>query len=232
MADAVTIKAEKRTEFGKGAARRIRREHKIPAVLYGRGAEPVHLTLPGHETMLAAKVANAVITLDFEGKEQLALVKDLQRDVLKPVIKHVDLVIVRRGEKVVVDVAVTTVGEAAPETLVNVEAQTVQVQAEATRIPTGFEVSVEGLEAGTQILASELDLPAGVELVTDPETLVVNVSQAISAEALEAELAEAEAEAGIEKEESGDEEAAAEGGEATGDAEAPAEGEASAADES
>ncbi|QQR99821.1 MAG: 50S ribosomal protein L25/general stress protein Ctc [Austwickia sp.] len=213
MADTVKITAEKRTEFGKGAARRIRRESKIPAVLYGHGADPIHLTLPGHDTMLAVKTANAVLNLVIDGKDQLALVKDVQRDILKPVIEHIDLVIVRRGEKVVVDVAVTTVGEAAIETLVNVESQTLQVQAEATRIPTGFEVSVEGLAAGTQILASQIELPSGVELVTDPETLVVNVTQAISAEALEAELAEAEAEAGIEKEESGDEAPVAEAGE-------------------
>ena len=213
MADTVKITAEKRTEFGKGAARRIRRESKIPAVLYGHGNDPIHLTLPGHDTMLAVKTANAVLNLVIDGKDQLALVKDVQRDILKPVIEHIDLVIVRRGEKVVVDVAVTTVGEAAIETLVNVESQTLHVQAEATRIPTGFEVSVEGLAAGTQILASQIELPSGVELVTDPETLVVNVTQAISAEALEAELAEAEAEAGIEKEESGDEAPAAEAGE-------------------
>lgn len=219
MADTVKITAEKRSEFGKGAARRIRRDNKIPAVLYGHGSDPIHLTLPGHDTMLAVKVANAVITLVIDGKDQLALVKDVQRDILKPVIEHIDLVIVRRGEKVVVDVAVTVVGDAAAETLVNVESQTLQVQAEATDIPTGFEVSVEGLEAGTQILASQVELPRGVELVTEPDTLVINVTQAISAEALEAELADAEAEAGVEKDEPG--EAAEEAG-AAGDAEAGA----------
>lgn len=218
MVDTVKIVAEKRTEFGKGAARRVRREHKIPAVLYGHGTDPVHLTLPGHETMLAVKVANAVLSLQIDGKEQLALVKDVQRDAIKPVIEHLDLVVVKRGEKVVVDVAVSTVGAAAAETLVNVEAQTVQVQAEATHIPTGVEVSVEGLEAGTQITAGELQLPQGVELVSDPETLVVNVTQAVSAEALEAELAEAEADAGIEKDEAGDEAAEAGADEAADEA--------------
>ena len=218
MVDTVKIVAEKRTEFGKGAARRVRREHKIPAVLYGHGTDPVHLTLPGHETMLAVKVANAVLSLQIDGKEQLALVKDVQRDAIKPVIEHLDLVVVKRGKKVVVDVAVSTVGAAAAETLVNVEAQTVQVQAEATHIPTGVEVSVEGLEAGTQITAGELQLPQGVELVSDPETLVVNVTQAVSAEALEAELAEAEADAGIEKDEAGDEAAEAGADEAADEA--------------
>ncbi|GAB78006.1 large subunit ribosomal protein L25 [Austwickia chelonae] len=204
MSEATTIVAEKRTEFGKGAARRVRRAHKIPAVLYGHGTEPVHLTLPGHETMLAVKVQNAVLNLSIDGKNQMVLVKDVQRDVLKPIIEHIDLVVVQRGEKVGVDVTVTTVGHAAPETLVSVEAQTLQVEAEATHIPTVVEVSVEGLAAGTQIHASDIDLPAGVALVTEADTLVVNISQAISAEALEAELAEAEAEAGIEKDEAGE----------------------------
>ena len=199
MADAPRIAAETRTEFGKGAARRVRRAHKIPAVLYGHGTDPVHLSLPGHEMMLITKTQNAVVSLDIEGKEQLALVKDVQRDVLKPVIDHIDLVIIRRGEKVIVDVAVQVLGESAPDTLVALVAQSVQVRAEATHIPEVVEVSVEGLEAGTQILAAQLDLPAGAELVTEPDSLVVNVTQAVSAEALEAELAGAEAEAGIEK---------------------------------
>ncbi|MBW3085621.1 50S ribosomal protein L25 [Austwickia sp. TVS 96-490-7B] len=191
MAENTTIAAEKRTEFGKGAARRVRREHKIPAVLYGHGSDPIHLNLPGHEMMLAVKVPNAVLTFVVDGEEHLALVKEVQRDVIKPIIKHIDLVAVRRGEKVVVDLVVSTVGDAAPETVVNVETQTVHVQAEATHIPTGLEVSVEGLAPGTQIHARDLVLPTGVELVTEPDTLVVNVSQAISAEALEAELGEA-----------------------------------------
>lgn len=204
MSDNTKIVAEKRTEFGKGAARRIRRDHKIPAVLYGHGAEPMHLTLPGHDTMLAVKVPNAVITLDIEGAEQLALVKDIQRDIIKPVIDHIDLILVNQGEKVVVEVGVSVVGHAAPETLVTVDAQTIQLQAEATHIPNAIEVSVEGLEAGTQITASQIELPRGVELVTEPDTLVVNVAAAISAEALEAELSEAEAEAGIEKDAAGE----------------------------
>lgn len=201
MADNVNVRinAETRTEFGKGAARRIRRAHKIPAVLYGHGAKPIHLTLPGHETMLAVKVANAVLTLVIDGEQQLALVKDVQRDLIKPVIEHLDLILVRLGEKVVVDVAVATTGEAAPETLVTVESQTVQVHAEATRIPTVVEVSIAGLTAGTQIVASQLELPAGVELATDPETLIINVTQTISAEAMEANLSGAEAESGVEK---------------------------------
>jgi large subunit ribosomal protein L25 len=216
--------AEKRTQFGKGAARKIRRDHKIPAVVYGHGAEPVHITLPGHDTMLALKVANAVLTIVVDGEEQLALAKDVQRDPIKPVIEHVDLVVVRRGEKVTVDVPVHVEGEAAPETVVTVDAQTIQLEVEATHIPENVVVSVEGLTAGTQVKASDLQLPEGAALVVDGETLVVNVTQQISLEALESEMAEAEAEAGIEHEEAAPEAAegaaapeAAEGGATEGE---------------
>jgi large subunit ribosomal protein L25 len=195
-----TLVAQTRTEFGKGAARRIRRAHQIPAVMYGHGTEPVHITLPGHETMLALKAANALLSIEVDGTTQLALVKDVQRDAIKPVIEHVDLVVVRRGERVTVDVQIHTTGEAAIETVVTVENQTVELEVEATHIPENLEVSVEGAAAGTQIHASDLVLPEGAVLVTDPEILVVNITGAITAEALEAELAEAEAEAGIEHE--------------------------------
>ncbi len=205
MSDVSKLIAEKRTQFGKGAARKIRRDHKIPAVMYGHGAEPVHITLPGHDTMLALKVANAVLTIVIDGDEQLALAKDVQRDPIKPVIEHVDLVIVRRGEKVTVDVPVHLEGEAAPETVVTVDAQTLQLEVEATKIPESLVISVEGLEVGTQIKASEVELPAGATLVTDEETLVVNITQQISQEELDAELAEAEEEAGIERDESDEE---------------------------
>ena len=215
--------AQTRTEFGKGAARRIRRAHQIPAVMYGHGTEPVHITLPGHETMLALKASNALLSIEVDGKTQLALAKDIQRDAIKPVIEHVDLVVVRRGEKVTVDVQVHTVGEAAVETVVTVENQTVELEVEATHIPESIEVSIEGLPAGTQIHASDLVLPEGAALVTDPEILVVNIPAAITAEALESELAVAEAEAGIERDESDAEAAEAaestEGETAEGDSE-------------
>ncbi|GAA2737183.1 50S ribosomal protein L25/general stress protein Ctc [Pedococcus aerophilus] len=207
----LTLNAEKRTQFGKGAARKIRRDHKIPAVMYGHGAEPVHITLPGHETMMALKTANALLTIVIDGDEQLALAKDVQRDAIKPVIEHVDLVVVRKGEKVTVDVPVHIEGEAAPETVVTLDSQTLQLEVEATHIPENVVVSVEGLEAGTQIKASDVTLPRGATLVVDEETLVVNITQQISQEELEAELAEAEEEAGIEREESDEDAAAAEG---------------------
>lgn len=197
------ITAELRTEFGKGAARRIRREHKIPAVVYGHGNDPIHLTLPGHDTMMAIKHggANALLELEIDGESQLALTKQVQVDPVRRVLEHVDFVAVKRGEKVTVDVPVIVVGEAAAETLVVTENATVQVEAEATHIPEQFEVDVTDAEAGTQFLASQLALPSGTTLLTDAETLVVNVTAAQTAEALEAELEEAEAEAGIEKDE-------------------------------
>ncbi len=201
MSDQTRIAATKRTEFGKGAARRVRRADMVPAVLYGHGTPPLHLTLPGHDTMMALKQTNAVLTLDVDADEHLALVKDVQRDPIKRTIEHVDLVIIRKGEKVEVDVSVHLEGDAAPETVVSMDYSELTVETDATSIPEGFTVSIEGMQAGTQVLAGQVTLPAGVELITDPEALVVNVSQAISEEAMEAELAEAEADAGIEQDE-------------------------------
>jgi large subunit ribosomal protein L25 len=216
MAEKIT--AEMRTEFGKGAARRIRREHKIPAVVYGHGNDPIHLSLPGHVTMMALKHggANALLELDIEGKTQLALAREVQVDPLRRVLEHIDFVAVRKGEKVTVDVPVHVVGTAVSETLVVTENSTVQVEAEATNIPEFIEVSVEGAEVGTQIHASDLALPEGTTLLVDPETLIVNITAQQSAEQLESELADAEADAGIVHEESDD--AAAEGEAADGEA--------------
>jgi large subunit ribosomal protein L25 len=181
--------ATARTSFGKGAARSIRREGNIPAVMYGHGTQPVHISLPGHQTMMALKVANVLLTIEIDGKDQLALAKDIQRDPVRPVIEHVDLVVVREGEKVHVDVPVHLVGVAAIETVVTVEHNTVELAVEATQIPDHVDIAIEGLKAGTQIHASDLVLPSGAELITDVATLIVNITQAISAEALEAELA-------------------------------------------
>ena len=206
--------AETRTQFGKGAARKIRRDNKIPAVMYGHGSEPVHITLPGHQSMLALKQSNALLTIVIDGKEQLALAKDVQRDPIKPVIEHIDLVIVNKGEKVVVDVNVHLEGEAAAETVVTTDHTSLQLEVLATDIPESISVSVEGLAAGTQILAGQVDLPEGATLVTDAEALVVNVTAQVSVEALEAELAAAEAEAGIEREEHDEEAGEAPAGEA------------------
>jgi large subunit ribosomal protein L25 len=178
------LQAESRTEFGKGAARRIRREHKVPAVLYGHGTDPVHVTLPGHETMMALKHggANALLSIDLDGTTQLALPKQVQRHPVRGVLEHVDLLIVTKGEKVTVDVPVHVVGDAAPETVVTLENATVSLEAEATHLPEFVEVSVEGVEAGTQILAKDLKLSQGSALHGDEELLIVNVTQAVELE--------------------------------------------------
>ena len=217
------IIAETRTEFGKGAARRIRRADKVPAVIYGHGNDPVHVTLPGHDTLMAIKHggANAVLNIEIDGKVQLALTKQVQSDPIKGFLEHVDFVAVKKGEKVTVEVPVHTTGEAARETFVQIENNVVTLEAEATHIPEQIEVSIEGAEAGTQILAGALTLPTGSTLISDAEQLIINITQAVSAEALEAELAEAEAEAGIEHDAPVDE-AAADAAPAEGDA--PAEG--------
>ncbi|SDD92234.1 50S ribosomal protein L25/general stress protein Ctc [Auraticoccus monumenti] len=190
--------AEPRNEFGKGAARRIRRAARVPAVLYGHGTDPVHLSLPGHETLLALRQANALLTIEIEGTSQLALPKQVQRDPIKGFIEHVDLLLVRQGEKVSVDVAIHTTGDAAPDTLVVIENNTINVEASATHIPEQIEVSIQGLRAGSQVLAKDLVLPGDVSLGVDEDLLIVNVTGAPSEEQVEAELAEAEAEAGIE----------------------------------
>jgi large subunit ribosomal protein L25 len=202
---AVTVRAE----TGKGASRRARREGKIPAVLYGHGADPQHLELPGHDfaAVLRHSGTNAVLTLDIAGKEQLALTKALDIHPIRRTIQHADLLVVRRGEKVVVEVDVVIQGEAAPDTLVTLETDAIEIEAEALSIPEQLTVSIEGAGPGTQFTAGQITLPAGVNLISDPELLVVNVVNAPTAEELEeegageaAEVAETEA-----AEEEGDE---------------------------
>jgi large subunit ribosomal protein L25 len=217
----VKIQAESRTEFGKGAARRIRRSDKVPAVLYGHGSDPIHITLPGHDLMLALKTANALLSIELDGDSQLALPKQVQRDPIKGFIEHADLLLVRRGEKVTVDVPLVVNGEAAPDTLLSVEHNTISIEAEATHIPQSIEVDIEGLEVGTQILAKDLVLPSGSTLSLDPEALVVNITAAPTVAELEAELGEGAEVEGVEGGEDAESEAAADaaGGE---DSEEPA----------
>jgi large subunit ribosomal protein L25 len=197
----ISIKAEPRTEFGKGAARRIRRAAKVPAVLYGHGEDPVHVSLPGHDLMLALKNPNALLSIALDGGDQLALAKQVQRDPIKGFIEHADLILVRRGEKVTVDIQVIVEGTVESDAMVVTENGVISVEAEATHLPESVTVSVEGLTAGAQIHAAELDLPEGTTLITDPDILVVNVVSAPTADELDAEMAEAEAEAGIERDE-------------------------------
>jgi large subunit ribosomal protein L25 len=185
----VRLAVEPRTEFGKGAARRTRRAGKIPAVLYGHGSDPLHVALPALEfaRVVREQGSNAVLSLDLDGRPQLALTKTITVHPIRRYIEHVDLLIVRRGEKVVVDVHIVITGNAAPDTLVTQELGTLQVEADAMSIPDEIEVSVQDAEVGTRVLAGEVPLPPGVELRTDPEYLVVNVVAASTAEDLEAE---------------------------------------------
>jgi large subunit ribosomal protein L25 len=193
----VRIAAEPRTEFGKGAARRVRRAHKVPAVLYGHGEEPRHFSLPGHELMRALKHdANALLTLETESGDQLALPKVVVRDPIKNTLEHVDLVAVRKGEKVTVEIPITLIGDAAPDVLVDQQTMTLTLSAEATNLPDHVELSIEGLAAGTTLTASQVTVPSGTTLVQDPEHVIVQGRGVISEEQLEAELAEAEAELG------------------------------------
>ncbi|MFG2370800.1 50S ribosomal protein L25/general stress protein Ctc [Streptomyces sp. NPDC048504] len=191
MAD-VKLAAETRTEFGKGAARRIRRDKKVPAVVYGHGVDPLHITLPGHELQLALRTPNVLLTLDIEGKTQLAIPKAVQRDAIKGFLEHVDLLTVKSGEKVTVEVYVHTEGELAPGSfLLEHVLSTITVEAEATHIPESVTVSIAGLEAGASIAAKDIPLPKGTTLAIDEDAVVLQV---LAAQAEEAP-AEGEAEA-------------------------------------
>jgi len=202
MAKAVdlTIPAHERTEFGKGAARRLRRADRVPAVLHDHGQAPVHVSLPNHQLTLALKHANALLTIALPGSDHLVIPKDVQRDPVRGFLEHVDLVVVRRGEKVVVSVGIHLEGEAAPETLIVNDLNEIEIEVEPTAIPERIVLSVAGLAGGTSITAGEITLPAGSVLVTDPELLVLTVTTQQSAASAEAELASLEAEAGIEHE--------------------------------
>jgi large subunit ribosomal protein L25 len=215
----VRLTAATRTEFGKGGARRTRRAGLVPAVIYGHGADPRHVALPAREFANAIRHggSNVLLTLDVDGGEQLAIPKSIQRHPIKGYFEHVDLLAVRRGEKVTVDVPVHVVGEIVAGGLLNQENTTIRVEAEATNLPTGFEVSIEGLEIGGHITAGDVALPAGSTLVTDPEAVVLIVAEAPTAEEIEAEVAEAAGELGIV------EEAPAEAAEEAPAEEAPAE---------
>ena len=193
----VRLVAEPRTEFGKGHARRVRAAHKVPVVLYGHGDKPRHFSLPGHELMMALRHdKNQLLTLETADGDQLALAKVIVRDPLKGHLEHVDLVAVRKGEKVTVEVAITLTGEPGPDTLVDQQTTTLTVEAEATHLPDHVEVSIEGLTAGDKIVASQVTLPGGTTLAQDPEHVIVQGLAVVSEEQLEAELAAAEEELG------------------------------------
>jgi len=209
----VHIAAETRTEFGKGAARRTRRGGRVPAVLYGHGTETRHLSLPGHELMLALKTPNVLLYLDgLKNGSEIALPKAVQRDPIKNVIEHVDLILVRRGEKVTVEVPIRVAGDIASDGMLDQQLVQIAVEAEATSIPQGIDVDVDGMEIGAAVHAGDLKLPRGVTLQVDPETLVLHVIAQPTAEEPAAEAAEA----GAEAPEAVDEEAAGGEGEQAG----------------
>ena len=171
------IAAESRTTFGKGVARKLRAAGKVPAVVYGHGTEPKHISLPAHEIALLLRKANAILDLQLDGgANQLALVKDVQKDPLRQIIEHIDLIVLRKGERVEVDVAVHVTGEPVAGTSIDLDAKSITIEALATNIPQNVVVDVEGLEAGTQIFAKDVTLPEGSVLITDPEVLVVAIS--------------------------------------------------------
>jgi large subunit ribosomal protein L25 len=197
------VVAEVRENFGKGFARRLRAAGKIPAVIYGHGTTPVHVALPGHQVALLIRRANAVLELD--GKEQLTLVKDVQKDPVHQIIEHIDLLVVKKGEKIQVDVPVSILGEPAPGTIAAQDANTVLLEVEATHIPERIEFSVEGLEEGTHVTAADLTLPRGSSLIVDPETLIVAISVPTAALEAEEEIAEADAALAAEQSEESEE---------------------------
>ncbi len=185
----VHIAATSRTEFGKGAARRERRAGRVPAVLYGHGTQPRHVSLPGHDVLLALRTANVLIRLDgLSSGSELALPKAVQRDPIKGTVEHVDLILVRSGEKVTVDIPVTVTGEVAPDGLLDQQLVQISVEADATRIPPGIEVDVEGMAIGASVHAGDLKLPRGVTLEVEPEILVLHVIAAPTAAQIDADL--------------------------------------------
>ena len=191
----VRIAAEPRTEFGKGPARRTRRAGKVPAVLYGHGTDPRHIVLPGHELMLALKTSNVLLRVEgLDDGDALALPRDIQRDPLKGFLEHVDLLVVKHGEKVVVEIPVHVIGDVEPGGMLDQQLVQVSVEAEATHIPQSLEVDVEGMAIGTSVHAKDLKLPQGTTLDADDEALVLHVIAAPTAEQIEADIAgEAEA---------------------------------------
>lgn len=195
----VRLPAATRTEFGKGGARRTRRAGLVPAVIYGHGDDPRHVSLPAHEFANAIRHGglNVLLTLDLDGGEQLVIPKAIQRHPIKGHFEHVDLISVRRGEKVTIDVPLTVTGEIVPGGMLTQERTAVSLEAEATNLPSGIEVSIDGLEIGGQLLAGDLDLPPGATLVTEAEVLLIAIVEAPTAEELDAEVAEAAEELGI-----------------------------------
>lgn len=187
------VVAELRSQFGKGFARRLRAAGKIPAVIYGHGTDPVHVALPGHQVSLLIRRANALLELDIDGRTEHALVKDVQKDPVLQIVEHIDLIVVKKGEKVHADIPVHITGESAPGTIAMLEGASVALEVEAMHVPEHIEVSVEGLEEGAHVTAADLVLPKGASLIADPETLIVTVTVPAAPAAAEDEAASDEA---------------------------------------
>lgn len=187
------VVTDARDSFGKGAARKLRAAGKIPAVIYGHGTDPIHVALPGHEIGLILRKSNQILDLDINGKSQLALVKDVQKDPVRQIIEHIDLVVIRKGEKVIVDVPIHVTGETAPGTIYNLDAPTISVEAEATHIPEYFTVDIEGREEGDHVYAKDITLITGSALLSDEDLLVILVS--VPRASVEADAAEEASEA-------------------------------------
>ena len=197
MSDLLTLAAELRTEFGKGFARRARVAGKIPAVLYGHGSDPIHVTLPAHEATMALKHSNALLTIVIDGKPELTIAKDIQKDYVRRTIAHVDLLIVKKGEKITVDVPLHLTGEVFPGCVAVLEHNVVSVEAEATNLPERFEISIEGLAEGQNVTAGDIELPAGSSLLTDPKLTVLFVTETRAEVAAEDEEGEEGDEAAV-----------------------------------
>ncbi|GAA4696965.1 50S ribosomal protein L25/general stress protein Ctc [Kocuria gwangalliensis] len=179
MVDIINIPGTLRTEFGKGYARRVRQNSQIPAVIYGHGAEPLHVILPGHDMMLASRNPNAVLEINVDGEGHLAMIKEVQRHAVRPEILHIDLLTVRRGERVEVEIPVHVEGEVAPTAVHNVEENVLVIEADALKVPQSVVVDIEGLEPGEHVYAKDITLPGGVTLISEEDLLVINVSEPV-----------------------------------------------------
>lgn len=185
----VKLSAESRSEFGKGAARRLRRAQQVPAVMYGHGTDPVHISLPAHETQLALRTANVLLTIAIDGgKEQLALPKQVQRDPVRGTVEHIDLVIVRKGEKVTVQVPLVTTGESISDVMVVMDQQTITLEVAATNIPAQIEIDVTGLQVGDTVTAADLNLPEGAVFPGEPGDLMLSAHASPTQQQIDAEL--------------------------------------------
>ncbi len=184
----VKLNAELRSEFGKGAARRLRRAKQVPAVLYGHGTDPIHISLPAHETQLALRAANVLLTLMIEGKAQLALPKQVQRDPIRNTVEHIDLVVVRKGETVTVNVPLVTIGDPISDVMIVMDQQSISLEVLATNIPAQIEIEVANLQVGDTVTAADLNLPEGAVFPGEPSDLMLAAHAAPSQEQLDAEL--------------------------------------------